>query len=494
MASPTTTRKRPAPKSAPAPAPEAEAPDQTTDNGDAEASENNESPAQTTSVARTVPTSARALNIPGVRAHFTPTALILPEKISIVDWSKVVDAIDGVREGSRWWLGDAINAGEARFGEKYSQALDASRYDYASLRNLAMVARRFQPDTIGADGEIIPGRRHAGLSWSHHHAVIGVPNDVADEILAKSEADSWSVSQVREHVKEIKSSGATAGGTAPSRNGTGGAVPGAVTPTDPSKLPGVKPLAEAEIQEYAQAGKTVYECDGCNLTFGVQVWHCLGCGGHWTLDVDDCQNEMCGVDDGDATGGTAPAVTGGTTSGAVSGTVIPGAATGGSDQAILVLSSFRYADLDPTDAAASFAALAADGVDVVATLLETHQWLSQVIEALAAGDDEMDDAARQAEIEAEESEGDGLGDLDFEASEDDESGDESAEASEDAAEAPEAVSRVATGRSGAWSTEGANVKPAASAAVSQGTLAQSRPMTPAPKPGAGKPVRRRAGK
>lgn len=468
-------------------APEAEAPAETNDTGDAGQSG--------ASTAMSKLAASRALNIPGIRAQFTPTALILPDKMSIGDWTKVVDAIDGVREGARWWFGDAINAGEARFGERYSQALDASKYDYATLRNLALVARRFQPDTI-VDGEIVPGRRHATLSWSHHHAVIGVPADVADEILRTAEAESWSVAQVRAHVKEIKATGkgADTGGTPPT-NGNG-IVPGMARPTaNPQDLPGVKPLTEAQAAEYANSGQTTYICEGCPSIFGEQVWHCLGCGGHWSLDVDDCLNPACGEDIAPDETETVPTPisTGanGTTPRVVSGEILPSAASQmGADQALLVLASFPFRDLDPSDIAASL--LASDGIpDALSALMGVHDWLAEVIEAMAGADDEDEDG-RDGPSDPEDADetGDTLGDLDFDDASDaeDASGEaESDEMAEDTGDTVDASAVADTGRPGAWSTKGANVVPDATPA------APAKPLSPAPKP-AGRPVRRRTAK
>lgn len=409
----------------------------------------------------------RALTIPGVKAEFTATALILPEEYNERDWLRVVNSIDMVREGARWWWGDAINAGEARFNEKYSQALDMTQYDYATLRNLTMVARRYAPE-----------RRHAALTWSHHHAVIGVPDDVADDLLAWAEGENppktrRSVADLRTRVKEIKAEAAP--GSEPVR-GQGPTVPG--SPVATPDQPGEKPLTAEQIEEYRQAGKIVYDCGGCGLTFGVSVWQCLGCGSHWAADVDDCQNERCGevvntpapTPTGSAPspadvgpirqGQPAPAATNGTTP-AVSGAVIAPTPRN-ADEMISSLISYPFDALDPSDIALDLARQAeAEAIsDPIAALMGLHHWLGQVLEALAGTDDDGRDGPQAPPDDEDASD---IGELDFGDVDD---ADDVSGPSVDVTPPPAPAPAVAA-------TNGATDKPLA-----------SEPSRPAPKPGA----------
>jgi hypothetical protein len=53
-----------------------------------------------------------------------------------------------------------LNFGEGKYGEMYSQALDATKLSYSHLHHAKAVAARFEI-----------GRRRPNLSWSHHHEV-----------------------------------------------------------------------------------------------------------------------------------------------------------------------------------------------------------------------------------------------------------------------------------------------------------------------------------
>lgn len=432
---------------------------------------------------------SRALSIPGVQATFTERSLILPEKLTVKRWLDVVNAIDGVREGARWWFGDALIQGEARYGETYAQALDAGKYDLGTLRNLRSVANRYKP----AD-------RIYDLSWSHYNAAMSLPLDVAKDVLKQAVAEGWSVVQVRLRIKEIKS-GDTDQSPAPSNGQT---APNSAVVRD-EDLPGVKPITDVEAYMSANPGKTLFDCGGCDRVFAEQVWHCVGCSGHWPLSEDECPNELCGQDTGAESDPVPTATTAPAPSSAaprtVTGTVVTAADTG-ADQALTVLMSFPFADLDPSDIAASI--LASDGyADPIATLMSVHQWLGQVIEATAAEDNDESESDDDETDEGEDDESgetidDGLGDLDFgsgddqEASETDETDGEAADDDTATTEAPAATK--AASRTGAWSTKGADVIPDATPTPSAAPPARplaNEPARPAPKPGSGKPVRQR---
>jgi hypothetical protein len=69
---------------------------------------------------------------------------------------------------SGWWIGDWLNYGAQRYGEKYSRAARVTGYDVQTLMNMAYVASRFEIS-----------RRRETLSWSHHAEV--APLEPADQ-------------------------------------------------------------------------------------------------------------------------------------------------------------------------------------------------------------------------------------------------------------------------------------------------------------------------
>ena len=75
-------------------------------------------------------------------------------------WSALGPRIASRANASRWWLGDLVVFGERRYGHRYRLAIDATGLDYQTLRNYAVVARRF-----------VLCRRRDNLSFQHHAEV-----------------------------------------------------------------------------------------------------------------------------------------------------------------------------------------------------------------------------------------------------------------------------------------------------------------------------------
>jgi hypothetical protein len=58
---------------------------------------------------------------------------------------------------SNWWVGDWLQYGTSRWGEKYVEASRITGFDAKTLRNIAYVASRFDLS-----------RRRGKLTWTHH--------------------------------------------------------------------------------------------------------------------------------------------------------------------------------------------------------------------------------------------------------------------------------------------------------------------------------------
>jgi len=87
---------------------------------------------------------------------------------------------------SNWWVGDWLQYGAARWGEKYAEAARITGYDVKTLRNIAYVARRFDLS-----------RRRDKLTWSHHAEVAVLDHEEQDRWLDRVVADRLSVADLR---------------------------------------------------------------------------------------------------------------------------------------------------------------------------------------------------------------------------------------------------------------------------------------------------------
>jgi N6-adenosine-specific RNA methylase IME4 len=97
----------------------------------------------------------------------------------------------------QWWIGDWLNYGERRYGETYTQAMEATGLGYHTLRNAKWVAARWEMS-----------RRHDNVPFSHHQEVASLPPAQGDAILDRAEREGASQKKVRQWVAEEKSAAA----------------------------------------------------------------------------------------------------------------------------------------------------------------------------------------------------------------------------------------------------------------------------------------------
>jgi len=209
------------------------------------------------------------------RIQFTRTAAIIPSRLSIEDWNEVTETVGQLREVSRFWQGDLLNAGEKRYGQKYAQALDAFGLDPGSLRNIVSVAAKFPPE-----------RRRVELTWTHHRAVSSLPDDQADKLLDRAIADGFSATELTAIVREIKAGTgnidtiAPADVARPRSNGTAPAARVAPSGTyEGEVIPETRPISNDD-----------WECasEECEAYYPVMAWHCPSCVRHWVMDLETC--------------------------------------------------------------------------------------------------------------------------------------------------------------------------------------------------------------
>jgi hypothetical protein len=115
------------------------------------------------------------------RVGWTPAA-----DIDLAEWSAVGRRLGEIGRCSQWWLGDWINYGNAKFGERYSRAAKLTGYDTQSLMNMVYVASRF---------DIY--RRREKLSWSHHATVAALDLDGQEMWLTRASIEKLSVADLR---------------------------------------------------------------------------------------------------------------------------------------------------------------------------------------------------------------------------------------------------------------------------------------------------------
>jgi hypothetical protein len=87
---------------------------------------------------------------------------------------------------SNWLIGDWVNYGATKWGEKYTEAARITGFDTKSLRNIVYVSRRFDSS-----------RRRDNLTWSHHAELAVFDTEQQERWLDRAASDRLSVADLR---------------------------------------------------------------------------------------------------------------------------------------------------------------------------------------------------------------------------------------------------------------------------------------------------------
>lgn len=124
------------------------------------------------------------------QAKVSPIAWEPHPGMDLVDWLHQGKRLGSIGRGAAWWIGDWVNYGNARFGEKYTRASRTTGYDIQSLMNMAYVASRFEIS-----------RRRENLSWSHHAEVAALPPEQQGHWLELAAEKRMSVRCLRDELR-----------------------------------------------------------------------------------------------------------------------------------------------------------------------------------------------------------------------------------------------------------------------------------------------------
>lgn len=122
------------------------------------------------------------------------TSLAMSDELSFDDWMQLGRQLTEVGDSMAWWVGDWIEQGTVVYGGKYEQALEVMPLELGTLKNYAMVARRFSETS----------RRHDALSFTHHQYVASLDPEDADRWLDRAETEGWSSHELREQLRAVR--------------------------------------------------------------------------------------------------------------------------------------------------------------------------------------------------------------------------------------------------------------------------------------------------
>ncbi len=122
--------------------------------------------------------------------HFLPAAVQVQGRPDLREWAGPLQFAIWCQRASPWWIGDLLNAGDAAFGEDFSQVCEGE-VSADMLQRYESVARRVPPEN-----------RHPNLSWSAHAAVARLAHDEQRVMLRRAEERGWSSEVLRVKVRE----------------------------------------------------------------------------------------------------------------------------------------------------------------------------------------------------------------------------------------------------------------------------------------------------
>lgn len=111
---------------------------------------------------------------------------------SFDDWRQVGQWLQFAGGAVHWWIGDWLNYGERKYGEKYAEAVEATGFDYDTLKGDRWVAQQIE----------LVRRRH-NLPFAYHREVAALTAAQQDRLLAKAEKEEWTRAELREAVKRL---------------------------------------------------------------------------------------------------------------------------------------------------------------------------------------------------------------------------------------------------------------------------------------------------
>ncbi len=119
-----------------------------------------------------------------------PTGIEFHEELSFDEWDALGQKLAPLGKSIGFIIGDWINYGESRYGEKYEKALARTGMAYNTLANFAYVARKVQSSL-----------RNENLDWYQHYAVAKLKTDEEKQYwLGMAEKHDLSVRRLRKSI------------------------------------------------------------------------------------------------------------------------------------------------------------------------------------------------------------------------------------------------------------------------------------------------------
>lgn len=127
---------------------------------------------------------------PSGKVTISPTGMQFHDELTFDEWREVGDAVIPAAKAIGFVVGDWLNYGAARYGEKYDEAIQSTGMSYSTLSGCSYVARNVKPCC-----------RQQNLGFEHHAVVAKIKDeDKQREWLVLAAREGLSVARLRRSV------------------------------------------------------------------------------------------------------------------------------------------------------------------------------------------------------------------------------------------------------------------------------------------------------
>jgi hypothetical protein len=121
-----------------------------------------------------------------MEVRLTTTSWAPRSDLGLREWLLQGRRLGALGRGVGWWIGDWLNYGNSRYGERYARAARVTGYDRQTLMNMVYVSSRFPA-----------ARRRTALSWSHHAEIAALTVEEQEHWLDAAERERMSARSLR---------------------------------------------------------------------------------------------------------------------------------------------------------------------------------------------------------------------------------------------------------------------------------------------------------
>lgn len=121
--------------------------------------------------------------------NLTPVGLTIISTLSYDEWVDLMKTLVRLETAFQFAIGDALIYGESQYGEKYSQAMDATGLSYQSLANMVWVSKHVPIQNRVTD-----------VSWTHHRVIASIDKSDQKQMLEWARDNGMTAVDLQAHI------------------------------------------------------------------------------------------------------------------------------------------------------------------------------------------------------------------------------------------------------------------------------------------------------